>query len=156
MGDIFAMQARRDHFIAALGRFGKGLAKTRELDELLEQAERNLWQPERLGQYIAGRLPADAGVGLVVLTLRRVVREPEPATPSSHQLAAVAAGRSRDLFRQPLPPCGECDGSRARWLDVTPAGYLGQPRVIHCPRCWTAPPGYVRTPPIRGSAIATE
>lgn len=151
MGDIFRMQQRLDEFRSALGHYGRELNRTAELDELLDLAERNAWPAERLGHYIAGRLPREAGAGLVILTLRSVARSPEPATPNEHQRAAIA-GR-RGTFRQPMPPCGECDGSPARWLDVTPDGHRGARQVVHCPRCWTAPPGYL-APAARGGHVS--
>lgn len=141
MADIFRIQQRLDDFRAALGSFGAGLDRTAELDELLDAAERNGWTAERIGQYIAGRLPRKAKSGLVILSLRTIAAAPEPASPSDHALDAVR--RSRQPFRQPLPPCGQCDGSPARWLAVTPSYRYSIGEVVHCPTCWTAPPGYL-------------
>jgi hypothetical protein len=146
--DVFAAQLRVDQFRAALGDAGRELARSAELDELLDAAERNAWTVDRLAHYIAGRLPRGAGPGLVIVTMRVVARSPEPATPTEHQLEATARRRP-GTFRQPLPPCGQCDGTPARWLTQPHAG-KGQARVIHCPACWTAPPGYV--PPRSRSA----
>lgn len=141
MPDLFEQQRHVDEFRAALGSVGRTLDRTHELDELLDSAARNAWTMERLGHYIAGRMPNGAGSGLVIVTLRTLARSPEAAAPNDHQLAAQARRRS-GTFRQPLAPCGACDGSPARWLDVTPAGHVGQAQVIHCPTCWTRPPGY--------------
>lgn len=141
--DLFEQQRRVDEFRAALGSLGRELDRSAELDELLDAADRNLWTMERLGHYLAGRLPRGAGTGLVVITLRTIARSPEPAAPSQHQLDAHARRRP-GTFRQPLPPCGGCDGSPARWRRVpTPAGSRSLVCVVHCPVCWTAPPGYV-------------
>lgn len=140
MADLFTVQQRADAFCRALGSFAHGLDRNAELDRLLDQAARFGWDPERIGHYIAGRLPANARSGLVVLSLRTLSAAPEPTKPTDHQLQAVARAK---VWRQPIRPCGQCDGSPARWLDVTPAGHNGQPMVIHCPACWTPPPGYV-------------
>lgn len=148
--DLFRAQQRTDDFRRALGSYGTKLDRSHELDELLDQAERFGWTAERIGLYIAGRLPREAKTGLVILALRDVSKAPEPTKPSDHALGAVGRGRG---FRQPMPACGGCDGSPARWLDVTPAGHTGQRQVIHCPRCWTAPPGYL-SPATRHSAPA--
>lgn len=143
--DLFRAQQRTDDFRRALGSYGAKLDRSHELDELLDQAERFGWTAERIGLYIAGRLPREAKSGLVILALRTVSAQPEPARPDPHALEAI--GRRRG-YRQPLPPCGACDGTPARWLDVTPAGHAGQCQLVHCPNCWTQPPGYV-SPAIR-------
>lgn len=151
MPDMFEAQRRTDEFRAALGSYGRKLDRTTELDELLDQAARHDWTPERIGLYIAGRLPREARTGLVILTLRQVAKAPEPTKPTDHQLAATQRRRG---FRQPLPPCGACDGSPARWLDITPKDHIGQAQVVHCPTCWTAPPGYVSPAARRAAAAA--
>lgn len=140
--DIFRAQQAVDDFRRGLGSFGRRLDRSPELDELLDRAERNGWTAERIGQFIAGRMPAGSQPGLAIVTLRTLSARTEPAAPTDHQLAALARRQSR-IFRQPLAPCGDCDGSPARWLDVTPKGHTGQRRVIHCPACWTRPPGYL-------------
>lgn len=145
--DLFERQRSADLFRAALGAVGQQLAWRAELDDLLEQAASNLWLPERLGVYIAGRLPLGAGAGLVVLKMRALAVAPEPAEPNPH---AAGARASSGRWRQPKRPCGECDGSPARWLEITPEGHRGQTQVMHCPNCWVAPPGYL--PPRRWDA----
>lgn len=133
--DAFIAQRRLDDFRAAVGH---PLDRFPELDELLAQADRFGWTAKRIGQVIAAELPAGARPGLVVLKLRAKAMAPEPAPLSAHALAAVAGART---FRQPRPPCGNCDGSPARWVELPmPDDYRGQPIVDHCPVCWTRPP----------------
>ena len=137
--DPFQAQAAVDTFCRTLGKYAAKLDRSETLDRVLDAAGRHGWTAARLAEYLVADLPDDAGPGLVMLRAKTLSAAPEPAPITRHQREAMA---NATAFVQPLAPCGACDGTPARWRDVTPAGYQGQTLVRHC-GCWTAPPGYV-------------
>lgn len=139
MTDPFTAQARADRFVGALREYGSKLDRGPHVDALLERAESFAWEVETLAEDIRASMPVGGGPGLVIAKLQALSASPRQVV-TEHQRRAMTAG---DRFYQPRPPCGRCDGSRARWLDVTPRGHLGQTVVTHCPSCWTMPPNYV-------------
>ena len=123
--------------IDALGPDGAALDRTPVAEHALAEATARGWTPQALASYCLRNKPAGAinlG-GLILFRLREAARKPAPTT--------AATEGTTGTWQQPLPPCGQCDGTEARWLDE-PDG-----TVTHCRHCWVPPPNYraPRLPP---------
>ena len=108
------------------------------------------WSLPTLAGYCTDGITAAKDAG-AVMAARLKDASVSPA-PAGGQSAGSVAGRRRSPptgaeaipahlaergWSQPVLPCGCCDGSEARWLE------LDDGTLRHCPDCWTAPPGYV-------------
>lgn len=112
------MQALPDHLRAHL-------ALTATLRASLAAAHRQQWTVAQLAHETTRDLTGAASFGAIATTrLRRIAADRLP--PPS----AVTTGRP--VFRQPKPPCGQCDPA-GRWAPTEP----GQP-ARRC-SCWTDP-----------------